>query len=73
MPGRITKNTAVYDLFLGVLGQNELSSCFIALKKNSLGIVCLHRFSFRTKSIPFVFLLSSNQKKTPGPMLRSAG
>ena len=49
MPARIAKNTAVYDLFLYVLGQNELSSCFIALKKNPLGIVCLHRICFRTK------------------------
>ena len=57
---------AVYDIFLGVLRQNELRSRFIAFKKNPLLLVCLHSvcfFFFRTKSIPFVLLLDSNQKK----------
>ena len=75
-PVRMTKNKVVYDIFLGVLRQNESRSRFTAFKKNPLLLVCLHSvcFFFRTKSIPFVLLLYSNEKKkTPGPMLRSPG
>ena len=55
------KNTAVYFLE-SVLRQNELSSCFIALKKDPLVLVCLQGMFFRTKSIPYLLLLSFHQK-----------
>ena len=71
--GAKVKSTTVDDLFLGVLRQNELSSCFIALKKYPLGLVCLHRvcfFSGRANSIPYLSLLT---RKRTRPMLQSLG
>ena len=56
--GAKVKSTTVDDLFLGVPRQNELSSCFTALKKYPLGLVCLHRVCFffrqsKINSLPF--------------------
>ena len=65
---------AVYDIFLGVLRQNELRSRFIAFKKNPLLLVCLHSVCFffleQNQFLSFYYFIQI-RKKTPGPMLRS--
>ena len=64
------KNTAVNDV--GVLRQNELSLYLIALKKDSLVLVCLHKvcFSEQNQFLTFHYFLSIRKKywtyvKTP--------
>ena len=60
--------------FLSVLTRNELNSCFIALKKNTLGLSVYSRFVFQNKinSLPFTAFNFSIRKRA-GPMLPSPG
>ena len=66
-----TKQFIIY--FLSVLTQKELSSCFIALKKDRLGLSVYSRFVFQNKinSLPFTAFFSI--RKRTGPMLPSPG